>query len=595
MARPIPVSDSFDLGRVFTNKFQRRDPAISPLKPVLALDSETWKGDIFLLADSDRRFIDDISANSVIEFLFHKKYQSSWNFFYNLGYDAEVILKLLDEQLQVYRRTNRLEFKFEDYKLSYVYDKIFRITKGHHSVVFYDIAQYFHAKLPDAYEINTGKILPDNYKKLKQKRNGFSPRFYSHNKNKVRDYCITDCKLTKELAEYWINHFHGAFQIHCKKWISSGYLAEKVLINSRIEIPRFNTIPYEIQKLAWSVVAHGGRFEITKRGFIGSANLYDINSAYPSAIAKIPDLSKGDWIRSASINQDAKLGFFRIIADIPDDKHIGPFPFKKGNRIFFPTGRFETIVTLHELLACKSRKYFQILDSWQFVPISDNYPYQEFVEDLYQKRLVLKQNDDPLQLPIKIILNSIYGKTGQKKNGIGNLFNPVIFVSITGMIRGQLYKFVMENNLESETIAFATDSILTKKQLDLKSDKLGEFSFVKHADDCYILQNGYNYMNGQWKNRGIASMGGKTINHLETFVKDGKLFLKLEELRNTRLRSGIILNKIHEIGNLRVKIRQIDPNADNKRLWLGEITSINDKICNDSIPLPLNYFKKDEV
>jgi hypothetical protein len=595
MAKPLPISDSFDLGRVFTNKFQRRDAGISPLKPVFGLDTETWKGDIFLLADSSERFIDDISAKSVIDFLFHKKYQSGWNFFYNLGYDAEVILKLLDQELEVYKKTNILEFRFNDYRLSYIPDKILRISKGHHSVVFYDIGQYFHASLPVAYEKNIKIPLPESYKEFKSKRSEFTPRFYARNKNKVRNYCITDCKLTRELAEYWIKHFHDAFSIYCKKWISSGYLAEKVLINNGIEIPKFNSIPYEIQKLAWAVVDHGGRFEITKRGFIGTAHLYDINSAYPSAIARIPDLTKGKWVKSKSIHPKAELGFFRIIADIPDDKHVAPFPFKKANRIFFPTGKFETIVTLHELRACESPKYYQILESYQFVPSGSVYPYQKYIESLYLKRLELKQKNDPLQLPIKIILNSIYGKTGQKSGGIGNLFNPVIFVSITGMIRGLLYDFVIRNNLEKDIIAFATDSILTKRKLELQSNKIGEFSFVKSADDTFILQNGYNRMNGEWKNRGIASMGGKTLNHLDTFVKDGKLYLKLEELRNTRLRSGIVLGRIHDIGHLQIKIRQIDPNADNKRFWLGTITNIDDKICNDSIPFSMNYFKKEEI
>lgn len=57
-----------------------------------------------------------------------------------------------------------------------------------------------------------------------------------------------------------------------------GYLAEKVLINNRIEIPKFDSIPYEIQDLAFQSY-FGGRFEILKRGFIGTAYLYDINSA----------------------------------------------------------------------------------------------------------------------------------------------------------------------------------------------------------------------------------------------------------------------------------------------------------------------------
>ena len=200
-----------------------------------------------------------------------------------------------------------------------------------------------------------------------------------------------------------------------------------------------------------------------------------------------------------------------------------------------------------------------------------------------------------MQLPIKIILNSIYGKTGQKKNGMGNLFNPVIFTSITGMIRAKLYEFVIQNNIEKDVFAFATDSILTRKNLNLKSDKLGEFSFVKSANDTEIYQNGYNKMNGEWKKRGIASINGKTINHIDTFKKDGKLYMKVEEQRNTRLRSGIMLNRIHEIGNIKPVIRQINPNADSKRFWLGEITDIDEKICNDSVPRSFNHYTRENI
>lgn len=48
----------------------------------------------------------------------------------------------------------------------------------------------------------------------------------------------------------------------------------------------------------------------------------------------------------------------------------------------------------------------------------------------------LKTANDPRQSVIKLILNSIYGKTGQKvKHVIGNLFCPVIFATITGSTR----------------------------------------------------------------------------------------------------------------------------------------------------------------
>ncbi len=143
-----------------------------------------------------------------------------------------------------------------------------------------------------------------------------------------------------------------------------------------------------------------------------------INSAYPYSLTKIPDLSKGKWVKRKSIHPKSILGFFRIVANIPDYKYIPPFPFRTNGLIIFPSGRFETYITLEELKAT-DKKYYSILDSYQFIPHGKvTYPFNDFVESMYQKRLKLKRNDNPLQLPIKIILNSIYGKTGQKVNRI---------------------------------------------------------------------------------------------------------------------------------------------------------------------------------
>lgn len=109
----------------------------------------------------------------------------------------------------------------------------------------------------------------------------------------------------------------------------------------------------------------------------------------------------------------------------------------------------------------------------------------------YGLSVKLKEQNNPLELPIKIILNAIYGKTGQR-NGqkIGNLFNPIIFSTITGKTRAQLYRFCVERNLEKEVISFATDSICTRKKINLQSNELGKFSLDKNGDDVYYLQNG---------------------------------------------------------------------------------------------------------
>jgi len=483
MAESIPVTDFKDLSKIYTKRIQNRNPAVavSKLQRINALDTETYQGDIFLIADSDGRYLDKITPKSVIGWLFSRKYHGSWNFFYNLSYDAEVILKLLDSELYRYRTTGNLEFYFKNYKIEYYPNKMLRIKKGHHSVLFYDIAQFFGTSLVDAYQNNIGK-LDESYLEIKNKRKQFSNWFYNHNKKKIRNYCITDCILTKKLAAKWIELFFTAFSFYPAKWTSSGYLAEKVLINHGVFFPKFNSIPYEIQDLAFRSY-FGGRFEMIKRGFVGKAFLYDINSAYPYAISNLPDLNNGKWIKQKSINHNAKLGFFKIIADIPDDKHIPPFPFRANNNIVFPSGKFITYCTLSELQACKGDDLYRILEGYQFITNSDIYPYRKFIKNLYKKRLELKKENNPLQAPIKIILNSIYGKTGQKVNRVmGNLFNPVIFSYITGFARAQLYDFVRKNGLERDVIAFATDSICTTKKLNVNSTKLGDFSLKRDGN-----------------------------------------------------------------------------------------------------------------
>ena len=201
-----------------------------------------------------------------------------------------------------------------------------------------------------------------------------------------------------------------------------------------------------------------------------------------------------------------------------------------------------------------------------------------------------------MQFPIKIILNSIYGKTGQKINKIiGNLFNPVIFAFITGYTRAQLYRFVVERGIERQVVAFATDSICCTKELDIDSDKLSEFSFEGSADDVFFLQNGFYRKNGKWKQRGFGKLSGKDIEHLETFEKNDKLFYKIKVLRNSRLRSSIRQNKISEIGKIKEVTKQFNLNGDRKRLWLGKIESIELKVRNESSPISMNFFEKDKI
>lgn len=44
-----------------------------------------------------------------------------------------------------------------------------------------------------------------------------------------------------------------------------------------------------------------------------------------------------------------------------------------------------------------------------------------------------------------------------------------------------------------------------------------------------------------------------------------------------------------------VRPATVNLNADRKRFWLGKLQSVNDKVCNDSEPMSLNHFAKEEI
>ena len=81
---------------------------------------------------------------------------------------------------------------------------------------------------------------------------------------------------------------------------------------------------------------------------------------------------------------------------------------------------------------------------------------------------------------------------------------------------------------------------------------------------------------------------------MDTFEKDGKLFYRFKVTRSNRLRHSILSNKLSEIGKITEKTREVNLNADKKRLWLESLTGINHKM-NQSLPLSLNYFTEDEI
>jgi len=89
---------------------QYRRAGASELREMVAIDTETYNGDIIVLADSDGNYLDypNITLENVISFLFRHQYK--WIFCWNLGFDGDIITKLLRDELKGYIHTGRLFF-----------------------------------------------------------------------------------------------------------------------------------------------------------------------------------------------------------------------------------------------------------------------------------------------------------------------------------------------------------------------------------------------------------------------------------------------------------------------------------------------------
>lgn len=633
----LPITDVCTLKKI--NVYEHQDRNFKPFRyrRSIGWDTETINGNICVIANSDEKPLRDPTIDSLFDFLLTKRYQYAINWFYcPKGYDMEVILKFLPrEELDKCKDPNKDRqipvFRYGDYKLTYIPMKKLSITKGHHTTTFYDVRQYYGRslaydylryihKLPDSdidiltkhpdeqdHTKHASSIfhdLPDDTKveiissmKMKKLRSKFTTRMWNREKKSITDYCIKDAKWTSKLGEYMVKLLHDSTSLYFRNYSGPAYITEKMLIHKGLHnyIPKMQTYVNSGQlplvELAYNSY-FGGWFEMYKRGFVGNTWQYDLNSAYPDAFSRLPDITKGKWIgHKTEILDNTLLGFAKVRMDIPEDANIGPLPFRQGHKILRPLGQFETFATIDELRTLDPT-WYTILDSYQYLDEDPTYPFYSHIVEMYQQRQKLKKEGNDLQLVFKIMLNSLYGKTGQTRPFVGNIFNPIIFAFLTGFVRAKMYNFIKTNNLWKNVIAIATDGIFLTRPVDIgKNDKLGELSAVydKPSQDTFFVQNGFYRAHAKWKQRGLGSLGTKTIENVELKEVGNELYGVFEVSRSHRLVSSIIRGLHSDIGKIERFEKRIDLNGDRKRIWDSDLKSLSDERLIVSAPLIFPY------
>lgn len=569
------------------------------------IDTETYEGYVKLICDDIGNYKEVDNLTEILQFLTRNRFKNKFNWFFNIQYDFESIIKYLDNDA-LYELYYNGKIQFERYNIRYLPKKFFTVSVNFkNSNTFWDINNFLETSLKKAAKmfLNDNKL--DN---IDSSRLNLDWDYWIENKDDIIKYCIYDANLTKKIADYFWNLTYKNLNYQIKKPYSKGRLAEEYFLN-KCYIPTINDIPKFVLELAYKNY-FGGRFELLKRGFYEQVYSYDISSAYPSEIEKLYDYSKGNWKKVDKFNPEADLGFYHCYCECLEN-NFSPFVVMKYGLNMYPNGKFYQYLNSDEIKFIK--KWFKnikikILHGVEFILFDDEQPFKEEINYLYNWKE--KENNEEIKYTVKIILNSLYGKTIQTVSGkTGKLFNPLYGTLITSRTRLKLLEKALE--YPKEIISFSTDSIVSTKELKIKKNpKLGDFKFEFSGKGIFLMSDIYTLWNEEIeksKLRGIrkAVIKKDTLHHifesLEYFDSELTVLSLLNQIQDAQIAQFKRTRPLH-LGECLIHTKKKNPsminiftktkkdlniNGDYKRFWLRDFINGRDALENniDSFPL----------
>jgi len=286
-------------------------------------------------------------------------------------------------------------------------------------------------------------VTPAEYERIKEGKDYRSEAVLDDQMIEYQQLEVEVWSRLMEALQEGLNHM--GIRLTPKQWFGPGQVAQEWL--KMQDVPRAKDLPDFIPE--WMLEAaqstyFGGWFEIFAHGHIpGITYEYDINSAYPYILAKLPCLRHGRYSKGEGKPEmaDGTLCIVRGIARtirtdiVPDVSRVGrDWPIgamlhrDKRGRIFRPQ------VTagywwLHELEAAQRAgtvNEVEYLEWWAYEPCDCPPPLASIAELYYERQRVDKNS--VLGKAIRLLINSVYGKFAQS---IGDpMFGNAIYASL---------------------------------------------------------------------------------------------------------------------------------------------------------------------
>lgn len=265
------------------------------------------------------------------------------------------------------------------------------------------------------------------------------------------------------------------------QWFGPGQAAQEWM--SLIGAPTGETIREVVPEFAREAARksyYGGWFEIFRHGIIpGTSYEYDINSAYPYIISRLPCLLHGEWINGAETEVRADGKTLRLLHGLAEgsNEYCGTLPHRTEDGKVLRPGKTSGWYWEHEINAGMRAGIidtFTVDEYVEYVPCGCPPPFQP-IESLYLERLKVGKESSHGKA-YKLIYNSAYGKMAQS---VGNpkFSNPIYASLITAGCRTMILDAIGTHpGGINDLLMVATDGVYFKTPhptLPLNDETLG--------------------------------------------------------------------------------------------------------------------------
>lgn len=445
-------------------------------------------------------------------------------YFHYLRFDMPVLF--FEKRLAMYEQISEIKFDYKGWECELLFGKVNKATLRRNGLTFHIFDSWAFTQAGLAASLDMYKIPHPKQEKSPALEKVLGNQRFDELKPgdplrlEFESYAKQDAKSEYHLAVS-IMQYHKKYLV--RPSISLPQFAARVFRHHFFKPDEVIVSPPDQVQEGSLLSYHGGKngFYLDKPSVVDHAYEIDISSAFPHAMAVLPQFIKGYYARIKDFDSK-NVGIYKITGR---DRGFYPLIFDHGFRPI--RGEFKDVwVTSHELKrAIKSDDVdFQIEDGWVWVSdrAHKHNPLKEYVDHFYNLKQKTPKEDANYYF-YKTMMNGLYGKFAQavevrtlessgklKDDKIdpkdiaceyrwddalkkfvriksvwkaGQMTNFFIASQITGYVRGVLY------DLETKYQAFhsATDAIKTTKKVPSVAG-LGGLK-IETFGRCYVFRN----------------------------------------------------------------------------------------------------------